>query len=144
MIDTDDLLYRVDSHYLGPTGKTMPIRIRYTAAGLGVALFAAVFVTARAIVHAPLSFKSLVVMVALTVVLTSKITRHVGPDRPVRSVLRAAWNDLTAPRPPKPGHAVTVPLPPRTTTLSTDGWPEAVFATGTDRDDAGDNESEKR
>ncbi|WP_342661607.1 hypothetical protein Rruber_05409 (plasmid) [Rhodococcus ruber] len=144
MIDTDDLLYRVDAHYLGPTGKTMPIRIRYTAAGLGVALFAAVFVTARAIVHAPLGFKSLVVMVALTVVLTSKITRHVGPDRPVRSVLRAAWNDLTAPRPPKPGHAVTVPLPPRPTLLPHDRWAEAVFATGTDRDDAGDHESESR
>ncbi|NGP08994.1 hypothetical protein G6038_26670 [Rhodococcus sp. 14C212] len=141
MIDTDDLLYRVDSHYLGPTGQTMPMRIRYTAAGLGVALFAAVFVTARAIVHAPLSFKSLVVMVALTVVLTSKITRHVGPDRPVRSVLRAAWNDLTAPRPPKPGHAVTVPLPPRTTALPADGWADAVFAAGTDRDDASESES---
>ncbi|GAA3133917.1 hypothetical protein GCM10020255_008430 [Rhodococcus baikonurensis] len=29
VIETDDLIYRVDNHYLGPTGKTLPVPIRY-------------------------------------------------------------------------------------------------------------------
>ncbi|RZK72882.1 MAG: hypothetical protein EOP28_06200 [Rhodococcus sp. (in: high G+C Gram-positive bacteria)] len=37
MIDNDDLLHRVDQHYLGPTGFTLPVRIRYAALGLGAA-----------------------------------------------------------------------------------------------------------
>lgn len=107
MIDNDDLLHRVDRQFLGPTGWTFPFRIRYAAIGLGVAIF---FVS-RAIVHVPLGFRSLAVMVVLTVVLTSKVTKYVNADRPVRSVLRAAWNDLNAPRPPKPGQTVVLRIP---------------------------------
>lgn len=111
MIDNDDMLHRVDRHYLGPTGLTFPFRLRYASLGLGVALFVVVFVTARAIVHVPLGFKSLVVMVIITVVLTARVTKFVNADRPVRSVIKAAWNDLNAPRPPKPGQTVVLRLP---------------------------------
>lgn len=65
----------------------------------------------RELVHVPLGFRSLAVMVVLTVVLTSKVTKYVNADRPVRSVLRAAWNDLNAPRPPKPGQTVVLRIP---------------------------------
>ena len=111
MIDNDDLLHRVDQHYLGPTGFTFPFRIRYAALGLGAGIFVMVFVIARAIVHVPLGFKSLAVMVVITVVLTARVTKFVNSDRPVRSVLRAAWNDLNAPRPPKSGQTVVRRLP---------------------------------
>lgn len=108
MIDNDDLLHRVDRTYLGPTGATLPFRIRYSALGLGTGLLLIVFVIARGIVHVPLGFKSLVVILGLTVVITARITKFVTPDRPVRSVVKAAWNDLIAPRPPKHGQTVVV------------------------------------
>lgn len=98
----------------------VPVRIRYAAIGLGVAIFGTIFFVSRAIVHVPLGFRSLAVMVVLTVVLTSKVTKYVNADRPVRSVLRAAWNDLNAPRPPKPGQTVVPasPLPARSAPTS--------------------------
>lgn len=111
MIDNDDLLHRVDRHYLGPTGFTFPFRIRYAALGLGALLLVTVFVVARGIVHVPLGFKSLVVMVIITVAITARVTKVVNADRPIRSVLRAAWNDLNAPRPPKPGQTVVLRIP---------------------------------
>ena len=61
--------------------------------------------------HVPLGFKSLVVMAAITVVLTARVTKFVNADRPIRSVFKAAWNDLTAPRPPKPGQTVVLRIP---------------------------------
>lgn len=99
MIDNDDMLHRVDRTYLGPTGFTFPVRLRYAAIGLGGSILVTVFVIARGIVHVPLGFKSLVVILALTVVATARITKYVNADRPVRSIFRAAWNDLVAPRP---------------------------------------------
>lgn len=111
MIDNDDMLHRVDRHYLGPTGFTLPFRLRYAAVGLGAAILVTVFVIARAVVHVPLSYTSLVMIVGLSAVLTSRVTKYVNADRPVRSVAKAAWNDLTAPRPPKPGQTVTVHIP---------------------------------
>ncbi|WP_052056718.1 hypothetical protein [Rhodococcoides fascians] len=108
MIDNDDMLHRVDRTYLGPTGFTFPVRLRYAAIGLGGSILVTVFVIARGIVHVPLGFKSLVVILALTVVATARITKYVNADRPVRSIFRAAWNDLVAPRPPKPGQTVVL------------------------------------
>jgi hypothetical protein len=111
VIDNDDLLHRVDQHYLGPTGFTLPIRLRYGALGLGAAVLVIVFVVARASVHVPLGFQSLVLIVGISVVLTSRLTKYVKADRPLRSVVIAAWNDLNAPRPPKPGQTVTAEIP---------------------------------
>lgn len=111
MIDNDDMLHRVDRHYLGPTGFTLPFRLRYGAVGLGTVITATVFVLARALVHVPLGFQSLVLIVGIGVVLTSRVTKYVNADRPIRSVATAAWNDLTAPRPPKPGQTVVLRLP---------------------------------
>lgn len=111
MIDNDDMLHRVDRHYLGPTGFTLPFRLRYGAVGLGTVITATVFVLARALVHVPLGFQSLVLIVGIGVVLTARVTKYVNADRPIRSVATAAWNDLTAPRPPKPGQTVVLRLP---------------------------------
>jgi len=111
VIDNDDMLHRVDRHYLGPTGFTLPVRLRYGAVGLGAVITAAVFVVARAIVHVPLGFQSLVLIVGIGVVITARVTKYVNADRPLRSVITAAWNDLTAPRPPKPGQTVVLRIP---------------------------------
>ncbi|SEB79179.1 hypothetical protein [Rhodococcus koreensis] len=115
MINNDDLLYRVDRHYLGPTGYTFPVRIRYTALAVGVLVFIAVFLIARAILHLPLGFRPLMLMLLVTVFVTHHIAKYVTPDRPLRSVLQAAFNDLNAPRPPKAGETVFVTLPDRLT-----------------------------
>ena len=111
MIDNDDMLHRVDRHYLGPTGFTLPFRVRYGAVGIGVAIIFTVFFIARAIVHISLGFQSIVIILALGVVLTSKVTKYVNADRPLRSVAKAAWNDLNAPRPPKVGQTVVLRIP---------------------------------
>src|SRR5690606_14148723 len=111
VIENDDMLHRVDRHYLGPTGFTLPFRVRYGAVGIGVAIIFTVFFIARAIVHISLGFQSIVIILALGVVLTSKVTKYVNADRPLRSVLKAAWNDLNAPRPPKVGQTVVLRIP---------------------------------
>jgi hypothetical protein len=111
VIDNDDMLHRVDRHYLGPTGFTLPFRLRYAAVGLGALITATVFVIARAVVQVPLGFQSLVVIVGIGVVITARVTKYVNADRSVRSVIRAAWNDLIAPRPPKAGQTVVLTIP---------------------------------
>ncbi len=111
MIDNDDMLHRVDRHYLGPTGFTLPFRVRYGAVGIGFVIPVAIFIIARAIVHVPINFQSIVIILALGVVLTSKVTKYVNADRPLRSVVKAAWNDLNAPRPPKVGQTVVLRIP---------------------------------
>ena len=111
MIDNDDLLHRIDPHYLGPAGKTLPMRIRYQAEGAGFVVFTTVFILARAVLHVPLGFRSLMLMGLVTVYVTTRLTRYITADRPLRSVVRAAWNDLVAPRPPRPGRALSIVLP---------------------------------
>lgn len=115
MIDNDDLLYRVDRHYLGPTGYPLPVRIRYTAGIIGMVAFVVVFVIGRGILHVPLGYKSLLLMAGITFLITQKIAKFVTPDRPLRSVFKAALNDLIAPRPPKHGKPVFIVLPRRST-----------------------------
>ncbi len=103
MIDNDDLLYRVDRHYLGPTGLTFPVRIRYAALGLGFALFLTLFIIGRAIVHVPLSFMSFAIMIAITYVITAKVTKYVNADRPPSIGLpsRVERPHCSAPAPPR-------------------------------------------
>jgi hypothetical protein len=127
VIDNDDLMYRVDRHYLGPTGYPLPVRIRYTAGLVGVSAFVVVFVIARGILHVPLGFKTLLVLALITVWITTRIAKFVTPDRPLRSVLKAALNDLAAPRPPKAGKTVFVSLPTRLTKRASTSEPCAHF-----------------
>ncbi|MFD6356721.1 hypothetical protein [Nocardia tengchongensis] len=124
MIETDDLLYRVDSRYLGPAGKTFPFPIRYQAVGVGSAVFIALLLIVRGLVHVPANFTMWSILLVATGAITSRITRITGADRPLSSVVRAAWNDLNAPRPPRPGQAVAIQLPPRARHLhGQDGTP---------------------
>ena len=111
MIETDDLIYRIDNHYLGPTGKTFPVPIRYSAVGVGLSTFFVMFILARAVLHLSLSYGTFLIMVVATVAVTSRVTKYINPDRPLRSVIKAAYNDLTSPRPPKVGQTVHIIFP---------------------------------
>ncbi|MBF6422356.1 hypothetical protein IU436_27345 [Nocardia farcinica] len=113
MIETDDLLYRVDRHFLGPTGHTLPVRLRYTAIGVGTAVFTTALFVQLAMLHMPFGLTPIVFAFLATTIVTTRVTRYVNADRPLRSVLRAAWNDVNSPRPPKPHQTVTVVLPER-------------------------------
>lgn len=112
MIETDDLIYRVDNHYLGPTGKTLPVPIRYSAVGVGLSTFFVLFVIARSVLHLSLSYGTFLILVVATVAVSSRITQYISADRPLRSVITAAYNDLTSPRPPKAGESIYITLPP--------------------------------
>lgn len=116
MIETDDLIYRVDNHYLGPTGKTLPVPIRYSAVGVGLSTFFVLFIIARSILHLSLSYGTFLILVVSTVAVASRITKYISADRPLCSVITAAYNDLTSPRPPKAGESIyiTLPSPDRT------------------------------
>lgn len=111
MIETDDLIYRVDNHYLGPTGKTLPVPIRYSAVGVGLSTFFVLFIIARSVLHLSLSYGTFLILIVSTVAVSSRITKYISADRPLRSVIKAAYNDLTSPRPPKAGESVYIALP---------------------------------
>lgn len=121
MIETDDLIYRVDNHYLGPTGKTLPVPIRYSAVGVGLSTFFALFIIARSVLHLSLSYGTFLILVVATVAVSSRITQYISADRPLRSVITAAYNDLTSPRPPKTGESIYITLPPPHRTRSAVG-----------------------
>ena len=121
MIETDDLIYRVDNHYLGPTGKTLPVPIRYSAVGVGLSTFFALFIIARSVLHLSLSYGTFLILVVATVAVASRITQYISADRPLRSVITAAYNDLTSPRPPKAGESIYITLPPPHRTRSAVG-----------------------
>ena len=112
MYHTDDLLHRVDRIYLGPPGKTAPVKIRYTAYGVGALVFVTTTVVLRGLLSIPWSSSSTLILFGITIFITGRLMRFITGDVTVRSVLTAAFNDLVAPRPPKTGAPVSVaPLP---------------------------------
>jgi hypothetical protein len=88
---TDDDIYRARLVYLGPPGYTLPIQLPYAQYGLFLLL-----VPLFMIVHYLITFTVDVVPaweIALAMVTTSYIWRHVDPDRPARTVIRTALTD---------------------------------------------------
>ena len=60
----------------------------------------------------PWSSNSTLILFAITIFITARLMRFITGDVTVRSVVKAAYNDLVAPRPPKTGAPVSVaPLP---------------------------------
>jgi hypothetical protein len=91
---TDDDIYRARLVYLGPPGYTLPIQLPYAQYGLFL-LLVPVFM----FLHYLLTFTVDVVPaweIALAMVTTSYIWRHVDPDRPARTVIRTALTDWRA------------------------------------------------
>jgi hypothetical protein len=88
---TDDDIYRARLVYLGPPGYTLPIQLPYAQYGLFL-LLVPIFMG----VHFALSGKVDLIPaweIALAMVTTSYIWRHVDPDRPARTVIRTALTD---------------------------------------------------
>jgi hypothetical protein len=95
---TDDDIYRARLVYLGPPGYTLPIHLPYAQYGLFVLL-----VPLFMFLHYLISFEVdpfPAWEIALAMVTTSYVFRHVDADRPVRAVLRTAVTDWRRTREP--------------------------------------------
>lgn len=88
---TDDDIYRARLVYLGPPGYTLPIQLPYAQYGMFLLL-----VPFYMFIHYLFTLEIEVVPaweIALAMVTTSFIWRHVDPDRPARTVIRTALTD---------------------------------------------------
>jgi hypothetical protein len=95
---TDDDIYRARLVYLGPPGYTLPIQLSYAQYGVFVVLVPLfMFVHYLFTLHFDL-FPAW--EIALAIVATSFIFRHVDPDRPARMVIRTALTDWRNAREP--------------------------------------------
>ena len=95
---TDDDIYRARLVYLGPPGYTLPIHLPYAQYGLFVIL-----VPLFMAIHYLLTFNFdpfPAWEIALAMVSTSYVFRHVDPDRPARVVIRTALTDWRRTREP--------------------------------------------
>ncbi|SEB45605.1 hypothetical protein [Rhodococcus jostii] len=99
MIETDDDLYRVDQHWLGPPGRAFPRPIRWQAVGIGALLFLLSLILVMGVLSLPWSGWSVTVALGLTYLGTNRIVDGLGHERTIRSLARSAINDLTSPRP---------------------------------------------
>jgi len=95
---TDDDIYRARLVYLGPPGYTLPIQLSYAQYGVFI-LLVPIFMA----IHWMFTLKIDLFPaweIALAIVATSFIFRHVDPDRPARMVLRTAITDWRSTREP--------------------------------------------
>lgn len=95
---TDDDIYRARLVYLGPPGYTLPFQLPYAQYGLFVLLVPVFMLIHYAFT---LHFDLFPAWeIALSMVATSYIFRHVDPDRPARMVIRTALTDWRGSREP--------------------------------------------
>src|SRR6267154_3657934 len=95
---TDDDIYRARLVYLGPPGYTLPFQLPYAQYGLFILLVPLfMFVHYLFTLHIDL-FPAW--EIALAIVATSFIFRHVDPDLPARMVIRTALTDWHTTREP--------------------------------------------
>src|SRR5882757_7459749 len=99
---TDDDIYRARLVYLGPPGYTLPVQLSYAQYGVFVVLVPLfMFVHYLFTLHIDI-FPAW--EIALAIVSTSFIFRHVDPDRPARMVIRTALTDWRSTREPAVEH----------------------------------------
>lgn len=98
MYETDDIVYRVDNRYLGPAGRTLPFGPRVTTVAVGAAIFLALLVVLRVVLHIEFSYRVFLVLAVTTAWITGRVMARVTPENPLMSILRAGRNDLLAPR----------------------------------------------
>lgn len=89
---TDDDIYRARLTYLGPPGYTFPVHLQYGQ----YALFA-VLVPLFMVIHSLVMWRPPDLLpayeIALAMVATSWIFKHVDHDRPAKQVIRTAFTD---------------------------------------------------
>jgi hypothetical protein len=95
---TDDDIYRARLVYLGPPGYTLPVHLPYAQYGMFV-LLVPFFMFLRYLVTFQIDpFPA--AEIALAMVATSYVFRHVDPDKPARVVIRTALTDWRRTREP--------------------------------------------
>ncbi|MYV31348.1 hypothetical protein [Rhodococcus sp. 1139] len=99
MIETDDDLYRVDQHWLGPPGRAFPKPIRYQSAGIGSVLAILSWILVFGLLSLPPNGWTVMGMCLLTYYGTKRFTERLGTERTLGSLARSAINDLRSPRP---------------------------------------------
>jgi len=95
---TDDDIYRARLVYLGPPGYTLPIQLPYAQYGL-FALLVPAIMGVRWLLSGTVDYLP-AWEIALAIVITSYVFRHVDPDRPARMVIRTALTDWRRTREP--------------------------------------------
>jgi hypothetical protein len=104
---TDDDIYRARLVYLGPPGYTLPVQLPYAQYGLFV-LLVPLYIGLHWLISAMTGAPSVDIIpaweIALAIVTTSYIFRHVDPDRPARMVIRTALTDWRRTREPTTEH----------------------------------------
>ncbi len=88
---TDDDIYRARLVYLGPPGYTLPVQLPYAQYGMFV-LLVPLFMFVHYLFTFTVDFLP-AWEIALAMVATSYIFRHVDPDRPARKVIHTALTD---------------------------------------------------
>lgn len=88
---TDDDIYRARLVYLGPPGYTLPVQLPYAQYGLFVVLVPLYMGLHFLLTQTADAFPAW--EIALAMVTTSYIFRHVDPDRPARLVIHTALTD---------------------------------------------------
>ncbi|HEU4424303.1 MAG TPA: hypothetical protein VFR67_17380 [Pilimelia sp.] len=100
---TDDDIYRARLVYLGPPGYTLPVHLPYAQYGLFmllVPLYVFIHWLFTMLDGSPSIDLFPAWEIALAIVTTSYIFRHVDPDRPARAVIRTALTDWRRTREP--------------------------------------------
>jgi hypothetical protein len=100
---TDDDIYRARLVYLGPPGYTLPVHLPYAQYGmfmLLVPLYVFIHWLLTLVAGSPSIDLFPAWEIALAIVTTSYIFRHVDPDRPARAVIRTALTDWRRTREP--------------------------------------------
>lgn len=122
--ETDDMLWRVDTHYLGPPGKTLPFPVRYTAFYVALGVLLTSFILLRVLLHLDLSYNLLLAMLVITLLITQRIMKRIDADYSVAALFRETVNDVVAPRPAKPNKPITLGALPtdRMSCHLHDGW----------------------
>lgn len=110
-LTNDDLLFQVDSRFLGPKGWDLPWHARYASYAIGFGVLILVLIVERrtGIVLATGSksniwtfLSSVTTTLMITVAITTVLMTLVDHDRPVRSVVMTFGLEVSAPRDPRP------------------------------------------
>lgn len=99
VIETDDEMFRVDQHYLGPPGRAFPRPIRHQAVGFGAVVAFGMYLVLYPIINLPINTWTLTAWGGATYWLTRRFLEYLGHERTTTSMVRSAVNDLTSPRP---------------------------------------------
>ncbi|HSV67365.1 MAG TPA: hypothetical protein VLJ59_15830 [Mycobacteriales bacterium] len=96
-MQTDDDVYAVDNHWLGPPGRTFAWRARYSAYGVfGGAVLGVLALERRAGIG--FGLWSFIYGVLIAVVITRALMSLVNYERPVRTLFTVFAHEISAPR----------------------------------------------